>query len=90
MKNKTPWINSGRFEPKTCKQIQAYIAHKTGKEAQVHKANRYLVITWSDGDSLKVHQINNAPFLYTMEEKEFDQLFEKMGNKTPLEVTTEK
>jgi hypothetical protein len=78
MKNKTPWINSGRYEPRTCKQVEAYIAHKTGKQAKVHKANRYLIVTWNEGDNLLMHQIENAPFLYTMYEGDFDQLFEKM------------
>jgi hypothetical protein len=71
------------FQVRTSAGVQKYIAHKTGiplADIQVHKTDRYLVITALVDGAMKVVKVP-GPFLYTMEESDFDPVWPQLTPK---------
>jgi hypothetical protein len=88
-KPNTPWIEkdysgnyTGKFKINSCKGAEAYLEHKTGIKCQVHKTERYLVVTYVVNGSMAVEKIElPGHVLYCLHEKDFEPLISKLTKK---------
>ena len=81
-KKKLPWFRSwgdNRFELKSCKMVKEYICYMTDlepKQVEVHKTQRYLVVTLATSDGLRVEKIElPGSVLYCLDPEHFEPLW---------------